>query len=509
MGKIWVSLLVLVCHALQAEVPWHESDVVTLQALMADSQLTAEQLTTHHLARIKALDPKLNAIISLNPNAIEDAKGLDQLRKENNLMSPLHGIPVLLKDNIETVDSIPTTAGALVLQNNITTRDATLVKQLRKAGAIILGKTNLSEWANFRSERSSSGWSAVKGQTNNPYDVSKNPCGSSSGSAVAAAAGLATLTVGTETNGSIVCPASANGVVGLKPTLGLVSRVGIIPLAHSQDTAGPITRSVSDAALMLTAMQGFDDKDSVSKAAKPHQQRDYTQHLNINGLKDKRIGVLRSATGFHSEVDKLFEQVLKDMAEAGAVIVDDLQWQPPEGFWNASYDVLLYEFKNDLNIYLKGLPNELSNLTLEKIIEFNQRHKAASMPWFEQEILIKAQAKGGLEDQAYQDALKLIKKATQADGIDAFLKQHQLDAIIAPTGGPAWSTDLVNGDHFGGSSSSLAAISGYPNITVPMGYVHHLPVGVSIFSGAFQEPTIIEIAYGYEQKTKHRKAPLK
>ncbi len=509
MGKIILMLLSIHTTNIYAETkPLHEKGVQSLHQMMSTGELTAEELTKHHLDRIKWLDPKLNAIISLNPDAIKDAKQLDERRKSGQKLGPLHGIPVLLKDNIEAAGSIPTTAGALVLKNNITHRDATLVKNLRGAGAVILGKANLSEWANFRSERSSSGWSGVKGQTNNPYDFSRNPCGSSSGSAVAASAGLATLTIGTETNGSIVCPASANGVVGLKPTVGLVSRSGIIPLSHSQDTAGPITRTVSDAALMLNVIQGFDEKDQATAVGKSHHLRDYSQALKSNGLKGRRIGILRSAASFHTEVDQLLETAIKDFKSAGAVIIDDLTWQAPEGFGGASYDVLLYEFKHDLNQYLADLPNHLSALTLEQIIAYNTANKAQSMPWFDQEILVKAQAKNDLNDETYLSALKKVQQATRADGIDALLEKHQLDAIIAPTGSPAWQTDLVNGDHFIGSSSSLAAISGYPNITLPMGYVHGLPVGLSIFSGAYQEPAIIEIAYAYEQKTKHRKPPL-
>jgi Asp-tRNA(Asn)/Glu-tRNA(Gln) amidotransferase A subunit family amidase len=487
----------------------HEADVLTLQKMMTAGELTAEQLTQHHLVRIEQLEPQLNAIIVLNPDAIKEAKELDKLRKNGEIKGPLHGIPVLLKDNIETTGTMATTAGALALKDNITQRDATLVKNLKQAGAIILGKTNLSEWANFRSEHSSSGWSDINGQTNNPYDFSRNPCGSSAGSAVAVSAGLATLTIGTETDGSIVCPAGANGVVGLKPTLGLVSRTGIIPLAHSQDTAGPITRTVSDAALMLNVIQGFDAKDTATQIDLKQQQRDYSQALKIHGLKGKRIGVLRSAAGYHDGVDRLLDQAVNDLKTAGALVTDDIKWKSPAGFWDASYEVLLFEFKYDLNQYLAHLPNELSSLTLEKIIAFNSANKDKTAHWFDQEILEKAQVKAGLDDETYLAALKLVQSATRAEGIDALLEKHQLDAIIAPTGGPAWKTDWVNGDHFGGSSSSLAAISGYPNITVPMGFVHGLPVGLSIFSTAFQEPTIIEIAYAYEQKTKHRKPPLK
>ncbi|TDR20380.1 amidase [Marinicella litoralis] len=505
--SIGFFILLSAVTAVVAE-PIHEAGVLSLQKLMNSGELTAAQLTQHHLERIQRLEPKLNAIISLNPDALKDARHSDVLRKRGEIKGPLHGIPVLLKDNIETTGAVATTAGALALKHNITNRDASLVKNLKAAGAIILGKTNLSEWANFRSERSSSGWSAIGGQTNNPYDFARNPCGSSAGSAVAAAAGLATLTVGTETNGSIVCPASANGVVGLKPTLGLVSRTGVVPLAHSQDTAGPITRSVSDAAMLLTAMQGHDVNDAITLDARAHQQRDYSKALQIDGINGKRIGILRSSKGFHSEVNQHFELAIKEFEAAGATMVDDLSWQPPKGFWDASYEVLLFEFKHDLNQYLANLPNALSNLTLINIIADNVNNKAVSMPWFEQEILVKAQAKSDLSSDEYKAALDLVQQATRANGLDALINEHQLDAIIAPTGDPAWTTDLINGDHFGGSSSSLAAISGYPNITVPMGNVHGLPVGLSIFSKAYQEPTLIAIAYAYEQRTQHRKPPL-
>jgi amidase len=493
----------LICLLITSTSSLAESAVNQLQQAMTGGSLTAVQLTQQSLQAIERLNPQLNAVISTNPRALEQAALLDEERSKGRLRGPLHGIPVLLKDNIESADPMPTTAGSLALQNNQTGRDATLVKNLRDAGAVILGKTNLSEWANFRSERSSSGWSSVGGQTHNPHDLNRNPCGSSAGSGAAAAAELAPLTVGTETNGSIVCPASANGVVGLKPTVGLVSRSGVVPLSHSQDTAGPMTRTVTDAALMLTAMQGADDQDPRSMEALKHQQRDYSQYLQADGLTGKRIGVLRSAAGFHSEVDALLEQAIKDLKAGGAEIIDELSWQPPEGFWQASYDVLLYEFKHDLNAYLGGLPNELKVLNLEQLIAFNSAHADQVMPWFDQEIFVKAQAKGPLNETAYLDALSLVQQATRADGIDALLKANNLDVIIGPTGSPAWTTDLINGDHFIGSSSSLAAISGYPNITVPMGQVHGLPVGLSIFSGAFTEPTLIEVAYAYEQRTQH------
>ncbi len=491
-----------------SQTQWLEADIPSLQQQMNDGQLTAVQLTQFYLDRIQQLDPQLQAVISLNPDAIQQAEAADQQRtRQQPSTHSMLGIPVLLKDNIESADPIPTTAGSLALKDNITRRDAHLTSNLRAAGAVILGKANLSEWANFRSERSSSGWSGVKGQTRNPYELSRSPCGSSSGSGVAASANLTAVAIGTETNGSIVCPASANGVVGLKPTVGLVSRSGVIPLSHSQDTAGPMTRTVTDAAILLNVIQGQDASDPATMNAPNRLQRDHTKALQSNGLKGKKIGVLRSSAGFHSDVDQLFEQAIDDLKSAGAVIVDDLKWQPPEGFWDASYEVLLYEFKHDLNQYLASRPKHLPSLNLEQLIAFNQQHKSQELLWFGQEVFIKSQAKGELTDTQYLDALKLIQQATRSGGIDHLLKTHQVDVLMAPTGAPAWRIDKINGDHFIGGSSSLAAIAGYPAITVPMGHIHGLPVGLSFFAGAYQEPTIIEAAYAYEQQTKHRKAP--
>jgi len=470
--------------------------------MLGNGETSSVQLVEHYLTRIKRHNPQLNAVIAINPDALKIAKKLDQERKNGNIRSPLHGMPVLLKDNIEALDPMPTTAGSLALKDNIVNRDASMVARLRKSGAIILGKANLSEWANFRSERSSSGWSGVGGQTRNPYDLERNPCGSSSGSGAAVAADFATLAVGTETNGSIVCPSGANGIVGIKPSIGLVSRTGVVPLAHSQDTTGPMTRSVAGAAMMLNVMQGVDPSDRPTVGASQYTQRDYTLSLKKDGLKGKKIGVVRSAAGFHEGVDGLFNQAIADMKAQGAIIVDDLELSF-EGNGQASYDVLLYEFKHDINQYLKDLPNALNSLTLEKLIVFNKKHATQ----VQQEIFDQSQAKGPLTDQEYQDALTKIHKATREDGIDKLLAEHQLDALIAPTGSPAWTIDRINGDRFLGGSSTFAAVSGYPNITVPMGYVEHLPVGISIFSRNFAEPTLIEIAYAYEQASQHRKPP--
>jgi len=474
------------------------SDVATLGQALRDGELTSAVLIERQLARIQALNPRLRAVIAVDPTARQQARLLDREAAAGDWRGPLHGIPVLLKDNIET-RAQPTTAGSLALAENATGRDAPLVARLRAAGAVILGKANLSEWANFRSERSSSGWSGVGGQTRNPYDPARSPCGSSSGSGAAVAAGMTVLAVGTETNGSVVCPSSANGIVGIKPTVGLVSRTHIVPISHSQDTAGPMARSVHGAVALLAAMAGADPADPATTNRPDWTPDTLLAHVKTDGLAGKRIGVLRSSAGFHGEVDGLLEQAIADMRAAGAEIVDELEWQSPEGFSQAAYDVLLYEFKHDLNAYLASLPDAgLGALTLADLIEFNREHADAEMPWFGQEQFERAQAKGPLDDKAYLDALALAQKATRADGIDKLLAEHDLDALIAPTGSAAWTIDLVNGDHFIGGSSSLAAISGYPNITVTMGRVHGLPVGLSMFGAKFSEPVLIEIAAGFE-----------
>lgn len=472
--------------------------VAELHAAMRGGELTSAVLVERQIARIELLNPELNAVIAIDPTARARARALDARLAAGDWAGPLHGIPVLLKDNIETRDQ-PTTAGSLALADNVTGRDAPLVERLRAAGAVILGKANLSEWANFRSERSSSGWSGVGGQTRNVYDPSRSPCGSSSGSGVAVAAGMTVLAVGTETNGSIVCPSSASGLVGIKPTVGLVSRTHIVPISHSQDTAGPMARSVHDAVVLLAAMAGPDEADPAT-ADRPEWSLDHLPaHLGAGGLAGKRIGVLRSSAGFHSEVDELLEAAIVTMREGGAEIVDEIEWQAPDGFFGQAYDVLLYEFKHGLNSYLAGLPDpDLATMTLADLIEFNRANAAVAMPWFDQEIFEQAQAKGPLDDEAYRKALSAVQKAARADGIDKLLAEHGVDALIAPTGSAAWTIDLINGDHFIGGSSSLAAISGYPNITVPMGQVHGMPVGLSIFGAKFGEPGLIEIASGFE-----------
>ncbi len=485
-----------------------ESTVGELQAMMEDGVLTSEAITFACMARIGRLDSGLRAVIALNPDAVAQARALDLERLEGTVRGPLHGVPVLLKDNIETVGALPTTAGSLALARNVTNRDAGLVKHLRAAGAVILGKTNLSEWANFRSERSSSGWSAVGGQCRNPYDPSRTPCGSSSGSGVAVAASFAPLAIGTETNGSVVCPATVNGVVGIKPTVGLVSRFGIVPISHTQDTAGPMARTVADAVTLLEGMIGSDPNDPATDVVERTADWSLLDHLKADGLEGKRIGVVRSLSGFHSEADALLERAIGDLTTAGATVVDELDLERPEGLGQAAYDVLLYEFQHDLNAYLAGAPNieTLPAQTLDELIEFNQEHAAAEMPWFDQEIFVKSAAKGPLSDEAYLEALGVSRDGSRK-AIDALMAEHQLDALIAPTGAPAWTIDLVNGDHFIGGSSSYPARAGYPNITVPMGMVHGLPVGLSFFASALDEPTLIEIAYAYEQATERRVPP--
>jgi amidase len=485
-----------------------EATVAELQAMMADGVLSSESITLGSIARIRRLDPDLRAVIAVSPDAVAQAQARDLERREGEVRGPLHGIPVLLKDNIETRGPLPTTAGSLALAGNVTGRDAGVVSHLRAAGAVILGKTNLSEWANFRSERSSSGWSAIGGQCRNPYDPSRTPCGSSSGSGVAVAASFAPLAIGTETNGSVVCPSTVNGVVGIKPTVGLVSRFGIVPISHTQDTAGPMGRTVADAVTLLAGMIGPDANDPATEVAEEAAGWNLREHLKLDGLEGKRIGVVRSLAGFHSEVDGLLERAMEDLEAAGAEIVDELELERPEGLGQAAYDVLLYEFQHDLNAYLAGLPSvqTLPAQTLDELITFNREHGAAEMPWFDQEIFVKSAAMGPLSDEAYLEALEVSRDGSR-EAIDALLAEHQLDALVAPTGAPAWTIDLINGDHFIGGSSSFPARAGYPNITVPMGMVHGLPVGLSFFASALDDPSLIEIAYAYEQATRRRVPP--
>ncbi|GEM_PF-12026 len=484
-------------HEAQAYSNW--PGIKTLHRAMRAGDLSAAVLVERQLARIDLLNADLNAVIAIDPTARAQAQALDQRAANGDWAGPLHGIPVLIKDNIETL-SQPTTAGSLALASNASGRDAPLVAHLRQAGAVILGKANLSEWANFRSRRSASGWSAVGGQTRNPYDVSRSACGSSSGSGAAVAAGMAVLAVGTETNGSVVCPASANGLVGIKPSVGLISRSHIVPISHSQDTAGPMARSVHDAVVLLAAMVGVDANDPATAERPDWNAEQLIAHVDPAGLVGKRLGVIRSSAGFHSEVDALLNDAIAVMRSHGATVIDDLEWVTPDSFNDQSREVLLYEFKHGINAYLSALPDpELSGMTLADLIDFNEAHKDAEMPWFDQEIFEAAQARGPLTEPEYTNALATVQKATRENGIDKLLAAHDLDALILPTGSPAWSIDLINGDHFIGGNSSLAAISGYPNITLPMGQVHKMPVGLSIMGERFSEPLLIEIASGFEQ----------
>jgi amidase len=475
-----------------------DASILELQAAMDRGELSAQALTRHFLERIAARNPELHAVIAVNPDALAAARALDAERQKGEPRGPLHGIPILIKDNIETRE-LPTTAGSLALAENRTGRDAFVVARLRAAGAIVLGKANLSEWANFRSERSSSGWSAVGGQGRNPHDTTRSPCGSSSGSGIAVAAGLAVAALGTETDGSVVCPASANGVVGIKPSVGLVSRTGIVPISHTQDTAGPMARSVVDAAILLAAMAGSDPDDAATLHTRGDLARDYFGALETGGLEGRRIGVLRSADARHEAVTALLDRAIGAMSAAGATLIDGLELRPYDGFWDDSYEVLLYEFKHDLDAYLAGLPNALNTLTLERLIRFNEEHAEAEMAYFRQEIFVKSQAKGPLTEEGYTGALARIRRATREEGIDALLVEHRLDALIAPTLDPAWTIDLVNGDHFVDGFSTYPAVSGYPHVTLPMGEVHGLPVGLSFTASAFSERELIDMASAFER----------
>ncbi len=482
-----------------------ETTVADLQAAMSSGKMSAKEIARKYLERIKEIDQKLNSVIETNPDALEIAETLDRERKAGKIRSPLHGIPVLIKDNIDTADRMKTTAGSLALLDAPTPKqDAFLVQQLRKAGAVILGKTNLSEWANFRSTKSSSGWSGRGGQTHNPYILDRNPCGSSSGSGAAIAANLAAIAVGTETDGSILCPAATCGIVGIKPTLGLVSRSGVIPIAHSQDTAGPMARSVADAAALLSVLVGADKNDSItSQAAKG--EKDYTRFLQKDGLREMRIGVGRQIFGKNSKIDAAIEPLLQVFKDGGATLVD-VEFPTFGKFGDAEFEVLLYEFKADLNKYLTTRGGQYK--TLADLIKFNDANREKEMPYFGQEIFLMAEKKPDLNERAYRLALQKSKSMSQAQGLDAVMLKNKLDAVVAPSGGAAWMTDLVNGDCgvFEGLTS-FAAVAGYPSITVPAGFVQELPVGMTFLGRAFTEPTLIKIANAFEQMTKARKPP--
>lgn len=483
-----------------------------LQALMHRGEVTSAELVQAYLARIDAIDrhgPRLRSIIEVNPDAAEHASNLDEERAALGPRGPLHGIPILIKDNIDTFDRMATTAGSLALVGARPKQDAYVVERLRKAGAVLLGKTNLSEWANFRSSQSSSGWSARGGQCLNPFALDRSPCGSSSGSAVAVAAALAPGALGTETDGSILCPGAGCGIVGLKPTVGLTSRAGVIPISHSQDTVGPMTISVADAAAILSAIAGPDARDPAS--AEAPEGIDYTLELNPDGLRGARIGVLRHTyTGGNSKSDVVFEEAVHTVRELGAVIVDPANIPTSEAMRTSpsEFEVLLYEFKANINAYLQGLGGEPQVRSLRELIEFNERHAAEEMPYFGQERFIAAEAKGSLDDESYLEALATSRRLSRQEGIDRVMGEFQLDALIAPTNGPMWKIDLINGDSSNGRSCSQpAAMAGYPAITVPTGYVAGLPVGLTFMGRAFSEPALIRLAYAFEQATKVYRMP--
>jgi len=512
------------------EVKAFEFDEVTIAELqdgMKSGKHTARSITEKYLARIESIDargPEIRSVIETNPDALAIAEALDKERKAKGPRGPFHGIPVLIKDNIDTADRMMTTAGSLALVGAKPPKDSFVAQKLREAGAVILGKTNPSEWANIRSSHATSGWSGRGGLTKNPFALDRNPCGSSSGTGAGISANLGAVGIGTETDGSIVCPSSANGLVGIKPTVGLVSRSGIIPISHTQDSAGPMCRTLRDAAILLGALTGVDPDDSATAASAGNSSVDYMQYLDAdafgkvrwgvfskaaaaNGVRPARIGVVRKYFGFNEQVDALMELAIDVMKKNGAVIVDPADIATTAKTGDNETKVLLYELKADLNAYLARLGPNAPVHTLKEVIEFNDRHASKEMPYFGQDMFLKAEAKGDLKTPDYLDALTNNLRLARQEGIDATMDKFQLDALIGPTGGPAWVTDLVNGDNAAGQTSSAAAVACYPSVSVPMGYVFGLPVGISFFGRAWSEPTLIALAYAFEQTTKVRRAP--
>jgi amidase len=478
---------------------------------LAAGRVTSEALVDAYLARIAALDargPTLRSVLAVNPVAREQARALDAERRAGRVRGPLHGVPILVKDNVETADPLPTTAGSLALRENVTGRDAAAIARLREAGVLVLGKTNLSEWANFRSTSSTSGWSAMGGLVRNPHALDRNACGSSSGSAAAIAAGLAAAAIGTETNGSIVCPASANGIVGVKPTVGLVSRTHVVPISATQDTAGPMTATVRDAALLLGAMAGSDPADPATREADA-RRRDYAAALRPDALRGLRIGVARWQGPHYPATNPVYERALATLREAGAELVEIAESGVPRELGEHEFAILLTEFKAGLNAYLASTPATVRARTLADLIAFNRAHAAEQMPWFGQEIFEQAEATPGTSDPAYRRALEDARRLAGPEGIDRLLREHRVTLLVAPTDGPAWMTDLVNGDppFKGSSSSQLAAVAGYPHVTVPMGHVHGLPVGLSFYGTAWTEAELLAAAYAFEQRARARVLP--
>lgn len=487
-----------------------DASVATLQAAMQSGKTSSQAIVRAYLARIKALDkngPRINSVIELNPDALLIARVLDAERKAGKVRGPMHGIPVLIKDNIATSDKMQTTAGSLALVGSRPNRDAFIVAKLRDAGAVIIGKTNLSEWANFRSTRSTSGWSSRGGLTRNPHVLDRNASGSSSGSGAAAAAGFATVTIGTETDGSIVSPSSANGIVGFKPTLGLVSRSGIIPIAASQDTAGPMTRTVADAAVLMNAIAGTDPKDGATAEANA-RMRDYTKFLDRDGLKGKRIGVVRSQFGGRNDLaSSVVEKALDVLRAQGAELVDLAQLPGAGRYGTTELEVLQFEFKVGVASYLAEYAPDSPIKTLADVMAFNEENRDKVMPYFQQELIVQSLAKGALDSKEYRDALANNLKFSREEGIDKALKDNKLDALVAPSGSPSWLTDFIRGDYSGGGFSQAAAVAGYPHITVPAGFVAGLPVGISFVGEAWSESALFAMAYAYEQASKARRMP--
>ncbi len=488
-----------------------ETSIADLQEAMKAGKQSARSLTEKYLERIEAIDkhgPALNAVIEVNPDAIAQAEALDKERKDKGPRGPLHGIPVLIKDNIDSADRMSTTAGSLALVGASAPKDSFVVDRLRQAGAVLLGKTNLSEWANIRSSSSTSGWSGRGGLTRNPYALDRNTSGSSSGSGAGVAANLCVVAVGTETDGSIVSPSSINGIVGLKPTVGLVSRAGIIPISHSQDTAGPMGRSVRDVAILLGVLTGVDPDDKFTADSKGKSAADYSKALDPKGLQKARIGVVRKFFGFNDAVDALMNDALDVMKRQGAELVDPADIETIGKFDDTELTVFLYELKAGLNAYLSRLGPKAPVHSLKEVIEFNQKNRKKEMPYFGQDLFEKSEAKGPLTTKEYVEALENDRKLSRVEGIDKVMDKHKLDALVAPTAGPAWLTDLVNGDSGKGGCSTPAAVAGYPHITVPAGFVDGLPVGISFFGRAWSEATLLKLAYSFEQATKLRKPPL-